>query len=253
VLNEILDAPGDATHPRKRVRPVPAGQVSVTLAYAQWLGLLLLGVVFGVAISLPFALCMLVLWLLGGVYNVPPLRAKDVPYVDVLVESLNNPIRLTAGWLIVAPLATLIPLSLLLSYWMVGAYFMAIKRFAEYRSLSSALATRYRPALATYSEPRLLISVTFYASAAMLFLGAFIMRYRLELMLTFPLVATVMAVYFALAFKPDSAAQAPEKLYREPTLFAAVLLCAAAMTALMLVDLPVLYEIFVPTLPTPSP
>ena len=41
----------------------------------------------------------------------------------------------------------------------------------------------------------------FYGSAAMLFLGAFVMRYRLELILAFPLVSLVMAIYLTLAFK----------------------------------------------------
>jgi hypothetical protein len=45
----------------------------------------------------------------------------------------------------------------------------------------------------------------FYASAAMLFLGAFAMRYRLELVLSFPFTAVVMALYLTIAFRPDSA------------------------------------------------
>ena len=64
----------------------------------------------------------------------------------------------------------------------------------------------------------------FYASAAMLFLGAFIIRYRIELVLSFPLLALVMAIYLALAFKEGSAADAPEKLTREPQLMIAVFL-----------------------------
>ena len=51
----------------------------------------------------------------------------------------------------------------------------------------------------------------FYASAAMLFLGAFVMRYRLELILAFPLVALVMAMYLGLAFKPESAGRQPRE------------------------------------------
>jgi hypothetical protein len=84
----------------------------------------------------------------------------------------------------------------------------------------------------------------------MLFLGAFIMRYRLELILSFPLVALVMAIYFAIAFKKDSAAQRPEGLYKEPGLMAAVVACSIAMATLMIVDIPVLTTIFAPTAPT---
>ena len=38
---------------------------------------------------------------MGCVYNIPPVRSKDLPYVDVLSEAINNPIRMLAGWFIV--------------------------------------------------------------------------------------------------------------------------------------------------------
>ncbi|MBA2670101.1 MAG: hypothetical protein H0U67_07015 [Gemmatimonadetes bacterium] len=156
-----------------------------------------------------------------------------------------------AGWYIIGP-AMVLPISLLLSYWMVAAYFMAVKRFAEFRDIGDpARAARYRRSFAFYTEPRLLISIMFYASASMLFLGAFIMRYRLELILSFPLVALVMATYLALAFKANSAAQAPEKLYREPILMGAVLLTAGVMITLLFVDIPIMYNVLAPTLPLP--
>ena len=40
----------------------------------------------------------LLFWLSGVVYNVRPLRTKDLPYLDVLSESFNNPLRLMLGW-----------------------------------------------------------------------------------------------------------------------------------------------------------
>jgi decaprenyl-phosphate phosphoribosyltransferase len=252
VINEVLDAPYDRENPIKRQRPVPAGQVNVSLAYVQWVALMILGVGFGTLVSIPFAVTMIALWLMGCIYNFEPIRSKDIPYVDVLTEALNNPLRMLAGWFIVEPPVSLIPVSLLVSYWMIGAYFMAIKRFAEFRDLENAgQAARYRRSFAFYSEPRLLISIIFYASVAMLFLGAFIMRYRLELVLSFPLVALVMSIYLALAFKPGSAVQAPEKLYREPLLLAAVIVCATVMATLLFLDIPILYRIFKPTLPAP--
>jgi hypothetical protein len=140
------------------------------------------------------------------------------------------------------------PASLLVSYWMVGCYFMAIKRYAEYRDIDDpARAAAYRKSFSYYTLQRLLVSIMFYSSAAMLFLGAFIMRYRLELILSFPLVAFVMAVYFRLAFKPESAVVNPEKLYKEPLLMGAVIACAAVMIVLMVVNIPVLDTIFRPT------
>ena len=84
----------------------------------------------------------------------------------------------------------------------------------------------------------------------MLFFGAFIMRYRLELILSFPLVALVMAAYLMIAFDEDSAAQAPERLYRQPFLMATVIACAAAMTVLSFVNIPLLHQIFAPLTPS---
>lgn len=250
VVNEVLDAPSDRAHPVKFARPVPSGKVSIPLAYVQWIALMVVGVWLGYMVSLPFAITVFVLWVMGCIYNIPPVRSKDLPYFDVLSEAVNNPLRLLAGWFI-AGTASVAPASLLLSYWMIGCYFMAMKRFAEYRDIADPKrAAAYRKSFAYYTEERLLVSIMFYGTAAMLFLGAFIMRYRLELILSFPLVALVMSTYLLLAFRANSAVQRPEGLYREPTLMAAVVTCAALMALLMVVDIPVLTQVFAPTAPT---
>jgi hypothetical protein len=189
------------------------------------------------------------LWAMGCIYNVPPIRSKDIPYVDVLSESINNPLRMLVGWYIVNP-GGLAPVSLLVSYWMGGCYFMAIKRFAEYRHIGDrSRAIAYRRSFAGVTEQSLLISIVFYASAAMLFFGAFAMRYRIELIVSFPLIALVMAIYLAVGFRADSAAQRPEGLYREPLLMAAVVACTILVAILLFVDLPSVSRVFVPTLP----
>lgn len=252
VINEVLDAPFDRTHPTKHTRPTVAGLVSIPLAYVQWIALMVVGVGLGLLVSRAYAGTVFVLWVMGCVYNIPPIRSKDLPYIDVLSESINNPLRMLAGWFAVAT-SSVAPASLLLSYWMVGCYFMALKRWAEYRDIGDpARAAGYRRSFAYYTLDRLMVSIVFYGSAAMLFLGAFIMRYRLELILSFPLVALVMSTYLSLAFKPDSAVQRPEGLYREPRLMIAVVACAALMAALMLVDIPALKGVFAPTAPTIS-
>jgi 4-hydroxybenzoate polyprenyltransferase len=249
VLNEVLDSPFDALHPIKRLRPVPSGKVKHGYAYAEWLLLAALGITLGTLCGMAFTGTLVALWVMGCIYNIPPVRSKDLPYVDVLSEAINNPIRLLAGFFIVGP-ASIAPASLVCSYWMVGCYFMAIKRFAEYRMLDSeTLAASYRKSFRYYSEERLLVAITFYGCASMLFLGAFIVRYKLELILSFPLVALVMASYLSIAFKHDSAAQAPEKLYRERNLMLAVMACALLMAVLFFVQLPFLHQLFAPTAP----
>jgi 4-hydroxybenzoate polyprenyltransferase len=152
-----------------------------------------------------------------------------------------------AGWYMTGT-TELPPTSLLISYWMVGCYFMALKRYAEYRDIADpARAAAYRKSFGYYTLERLLVCIVFYSAAAMLFLGAFIMRYRLELILAFPLVALVMAIYLGLAFDTESAVVNPEKLYREKKLMASVIACALAMMVLLIIDIPVLYDVFKPT------
>ncbi len=250
VINEVLDAPFDRYHPTKRYRPVPLGLVNVPLAYLQWLVMMVTGLAIGWSISTPFVLGLMSLWVMGCIYNFPPVRTKDLPYLDVLTESVNNPIRMLLGWYMVAPVLVP-PLSLLFSYWMVGCYFMALKRFSEFRDIKDAgLAASYRRSFAYYSEHSLMVSVMFYASSAMLFFGAFLIRYRMELVLTFPLVAWVMAVYLQLSYERDSAVQNPERLHRSPRLMAAVTTCVAAMMLLLWVHIPALQNLFRPTLTT---
>ena len=248
-LNEVLDAPSDLHHPIKKHRAVPSGRVRPAAAYVQWILLFVAGMAMALSITIPFALSLFALWIMAVVYNVPPMRAKDQPYVDILSEAINNPLRMLAGWFIVTS-ATMAPASLLLSYWMIGCYFMALKRYAELKSIGDrASAGAYRRSFAYYTPERLIVAIMFFAAAAMLFFGAFCMRYRLELILSFPLVALVMAIYLNVALKPDSVAQNPEHLYRERGLMAAVVATTAAMIILLAVDLPVMHRLVRPTAP----
>jgi 4-hydroxybenzoate polyprenyltransferase len=250
VINEVLDAPFDRLHPTKKNRPAALGLVNSGVAYAQWLLMMLAGVALGYfGVGKLFAITALVLWVMGCLYNFPPIRTKDVPYLDVLTESINNPLRMLLGWYAVTELITP-PVSLLLSYWFIGCYFMALKRFSEMTEIGDrSVSGAYRKSFQYYTTESLLVSVVFYASAAMLFFGAFTIRYRLELLLAYPLVAITMAVYFRLSFQKDSSVQNPEKLYREPLLMASFTATALAMAILLFVRLPRLEQFFLPTLP----
>jgi decaprenyl-phosphate phosphoribosyltransferase len=243
VLNELLDAPFDRLHPTKCLRPAAIGSISIPLAYLQWLVCGIAGFVLAYLVSKALFLSVLSLWIMGCFYNIPPVRMKDIPYLDVLSESINNPIRLCVGWYIVT--ATVVPpVSLLVAYWMLGAYFMALKRFSEYRQIGCEPAMRYRRSFEFYNEEALLTSVLFYAATAMLFFGAFVMRYRMEMVLAFPLIALLMAVYFNLAFVQDSPVQNPEKLYREPRLMVLLAACSFVLCVMSFVNLPWLAQVF---------
>ena len=244
VLNELLDGPRDREHPQKRHRPVPSGRIRPAFAIAEWLLLAAAG--FGLALSLNiyFFGSALLLWIMGVAYNVPPLRTKEWPYVDVLSESINNPIRLFLGWFALVT-AHVPPLSLAVAYWMLGAFFMAMKRFAELRHIGDRrIAAAYRRSFAHYTEERLLVSLFFYATTCALFSGIFLVRYHLELILFAPVGAGVFAFYLHLGLRPDSPVQQPEKLYRERAFFAYMVLASLLFVVLMFTSIPGLYDIF---------
>jgi decaprenyl-phosphate phosphoribosyltransferase len=247
VLNELMDAPFDRYHPTKCGRPVPSGRISIPVAYVEWILLAAVGLTIARALSGPLMLALVGLWGMGCVYNVPPVRTKDIPYLDVLTEAINNPLRLLIGWFVISP-NSFPPLFLLLSYWMVGCYAMALKRYAEHLQLRSEdRRARYRKSLAFFSASGLLVSIMFYATTSMLLFGAFLISHRLELILTFPAIALVMAVYLSLAFKPDSAVEHPEKLYREPKLMLALGGCIIVMILCIRVDMPKLHRALFPS------
>ena len=152
VLNELLDGPRDLLHPEKRFRPVPSGRVRPAIAYAEWLLLAALGFGLAMTINFYFLASALWLWVMGIPYNVPPMRTKEWPYLDVLSESVNNPIRLLLGWFALVSVQ-FPPVSLAISYWMVGAFFMAMKRYAEYRHIGES--AKWRPPTARRSRTTL--------------------------------------------------------------------------------------------------
>src|ERR1700682_5608273 len=134
VLNELLDAPFDRFHPAKSQRAAASGRVNRTLGYLEWIALLAAGLALSLRISIPFTIVMAALWFMGCVYNIPPIRTKDVAYLDVLSEAINNPLRMLAGWYMTRTAAVPIT-SVLIHYWRVGCFFMAIQRYGEYRAL----------------------------------------------------------------------------------------------------------------------
>jgi len=249
VLNELLDARFDALHPVKKKRPIPSGLVNKPLAVLQWLLFACIGLALSLTLGRNFFLVALSLWIMGCVYNVPPVRSKDKPYFDVLSESVNNPLRLLLGWYATG-ITVLPPVSLALAYWMVGAFFMAVKRFAEYRRINDpAISAGYRQSFAYYNEERLLTSIIYYAVAFGLFFGIFLIRYRMELILSIPLIAGFIAWYIHLGFLENSPTQYPEHLYRQRGFFIYCIICATIMTALLFIPIPRLHGFFQPTIP----
>jgi len=247
VINEIIDAPKDKSHPIKKNRPIPSGRINVGIAYGEWIIFGLAGLFLSGLVNPYFFWSAAALVAMGIIYNVPPIRSKDLPYIDVLSESINNPLRLYLGWYATGNTDYHPTLSLVMAYWMVGAFFMAVKRFAEYRRIADRkIASDYRNSFRFYSENSLLLSIIYYGTAFGLFGGIFLIRYRIELILAVPFIAGLIAAYLRLGFLEDSPAQYPEKLYRQAWFVIYISLCFLIITFLLFVDVPFINYFFTP-------
>lgn len=239
-INEWLDRSYDKYHPLKKNRPSVAQNIKGGYVYLQYIILSITGLYLGTLLSMEFELVLLFFLFMGIVYNVKPLRSKDKVFMDVLSESINNPIRLMLGWFVVTN-QTIPPASLLMGYWFGGAYLMNVKRLAEYRFIGDPeQAGLYRRSFKFYDEKLLTVFCIFYAMTSALFLGIFLVRYRIELILAFPFISLLFTWYFKIGLRKCSAAMNPEHLYKEKNFMKYVILLVVIFIVLLFVDIPAL-------------
>lgn len=243
VINEYLDREFDKYHPTKSRRRAVECALRGNLVKLEWAVFTFVGLACALIGSTTMFVTACIFGLQGIVYNVSPLRSKDKPYWDVISESINNPLRLTIGWVMIDPF-TLPPSSIILAYWFGGAFLMAAKRYSEYREIVAShgveLLARYRASFAGYSEVSLNISCFVYGLLSTFFLAVFLIKYRVEYLVVVPPLIAMFGYYLALSTKPASSAQNPEKLFREPRLIALVVILAVLFVVATYVDMPFL-------------
>lgn len=242
-INEWLDRDFDKYHPRKSQRSAVQKDLRGCLVLLEWLALLTVGLVCAWLANATMFSVASVFAIQGVVYNVPPLRTKNKAYLDVISESINNPLRLMIGWAMIDA-ATLPPSSIILTYWSGGAFLMAAKRLSEYREIVAShgkdLLERYRASFAGYSEASLTASCFLYALLSVFFLAVFLIKYRVEYVLAVPFVIALFAYYIILSMQPESSAQKPERLFQERGLILLVVMLTASFFLLSFIDLPLL-------------
>ena len=246
VINEWLDREFDKFHPTKSARSAVQHQLRKELVLVEWFFFLCVGLGSAFLANKAMLVSACIFALQGIVYNVSPIRTKDKPYLDVISESINNPLRLMIGWSMVDP-TTFPPGSIVLAFWAGGAFLMAAKRLSELREIEAshgrALLVRYRASFAGYSDVSLTVSCMVYALFSSFFLAVFLIKYHIEYLLIVPVVIALFAQYMALAMQRGSSAQKPEKLFREHGLIATVVLLSVVFIFATFMKLPVLEEL----------
>lgn len=217
IINEIADAPFDVHHPSKRHRPLVKGEIKKTpfLLYGIILSLISLALAY-LFFPFPFFLSLLALLFAGFLYNIKPIRTKDVPFLDSISESANNPIRFLIGWFAFSSPHIFPPLSLLLSWWVFGNFLMISKRLSEFRLLKDK-AENYRSSLSKYTTKSLIFGIAL--SSLFFFIGYFIFAfsYKLE---SFIYLSPLVFFYFFLIFwktlREKEVMEEPERLLKHP-------------------------------------
>lgn len=232
IVNEIVDAPYDVHHPAKRQRPLVQGEVKKAPFIMMGIGITAVSLALAVAFfSRSFILSLLALLAAGFAYNVKPLRAKDIPFLDAISESANNPIRFLIGWYTFAPRNFFPPLSLLLAWWSFGNFLMTAKRLSEFRLLGEKAAD-YRLSHRRYSRNLLLIGMAASAAVFLTTFLAFILSLHLyRLLILFPLLLVYLFLFFHKTLKEREVMEEPESLLRNP-LIALLTLVLVALFAL---------------------
>jgi decaprenyl-phosphate phosphoribosyltransferase len=173
-FNDAIDVEADRAHPRKRLRPMAAGTLSIRAGFAT------AAVLVGVALGLS-ALVAPQLSLLLGVYVALQiayaLRLKHMPVYDLACVTGGFVLRAIAGGV-----ATGVPVS---EWFLLVATFgsmlmVAGKRVAEQQELGTA-AGDHRPTLEIYSSTFLRIVLGIAAGGAILSYGQWALQVQLAL------------------------------------------------------------------------
>lgn len=237
-INEWLDAEFDKHHPVKKNRPSVDGNLTALGVYSQWVFLSVAGLLIAGTLGSMFLLLSVALLMMGLVYNVQPFRTKDRVFLDVLSESINNPLRFMLGWAAVVS-HIIPPSSVLLAYWMGGAFLMAVKRYSEYRFIGDGeRAGLYRRSFKIYTEELLLLTAFFYSLMAAFFFGIFLIKYKIEFILTVPFFALLFVWYLAISMREDAVTQRPEELYKEKGFMAYLFVLVALIAFAFFSELP---------------
>jgi 4-hydroxybenzoate polyprenyltransferase len=246
VINEYLDREFDRHHPTKSARRSVQREVSGALVFVAWLLLLIVGLTMGALGGSAMFFVGLAFAAQGVIYNVRPIRSKEVPFLDVISEAVNNPLRLMIGWVMIDP-STLPPGSIILAFWFGGAFLMGAKRLSEYREIAAShgreLLAQYRKSFAGYSETSLTVSCLAYALFSIGFLSIFLIKYRIEYLICLPVIVWLFSHYLAVSMQSGSSAQSPEKLFRERGLLLVAGLLGTLFLIFTFVDVPVLEEL----------
>ena len=204
LINEMLDRKLDSLHPLKQDRVLAKIKLNSKLLITEYVFLSAIALFFSILISKANFYITLLFLISGLLYNVEPFRLKDKAVFDILSESINNPIRMLAGWFALSSQSTP-PISLFLSFWALGSFMMSIKRLAEFIHMNNLHEMSnlkiYRKSFKFWNSHNLTIFLMGSISVFFFSFSAFLLKYRLEYCLLLPLLIMQTLWYYDISIK----------------------------------------------------
>ena len=162
IINDLIDLKADQQHPRKRNRPIPAGELPVRVAWLAAISLIILVIPLSFLLTTQFGTIALLYLGLNLAYST---RLKHEPILDVLILAGLYVLRVGAG-------VALIDVARFSPWLYVSTIFLALylgigKRRAELNLLAGE-ANAHRPVLEGYSMPLLDQLITIVSSISIL-------------------------------------------------------------------------------------
>lgn len=158
IINDIIDAPRDRLHPRKKNRPIASNKVPVPLA------LIAAGALMILSLFIAYSLYNLFFWMLVGYLLLQfaySLYLKNIQILDILIIATGFVIRVYSGAIVIDAHLSVWFLLCVIS---VALFLASGKRRAELRNIEAPSETR--KSLSKYPKELLNSYVTMFGSAA---------------------------------------------------------------------------------------
>jgi 4-hydroxybenzoate polyprenyltransferase len=219
LINEVHDKDTDAFHPTKKSRVAVNNPFDIKIILVTYFALISASIIISSFVSQTLTLTIVVFLFFGILYNVPPVRLKDKPFIDIYLESLNNPIRLIVGWVAVDA-STLPPVTLILIYLSSGAFLMTAKRISEISLMSKSMdisrISNYRKSFAYYTEARLFFVLQVNFGFSIFLISILTFKYNTNYALFIPFIILIFSLYTMSVIKNDElVTDNPHYIYKD--------------------------------------
>lgn len=231
ILNDLRDIAQDRAHPKKRLRPIAAGELPIPLAWAVFAMLLLLVVAGGLLVRPALAAVALIYLLVNVGYS---FGLKQQVILDVFILSSGFVLRAVAG---------AVAIGVAISPWLyvligLGALFLGFaKRRAEIMLLSET-AGEHRRVLTEYSATLLEELIAIVTAATIMAYGLYTfsaenLPKNHAMMLTIPFVLYGLFRYLYLVYRKNEGGSPEQVLLADHPLLISIVLWIVACVVIL--------------------